>query len=141
MSNDTTTSPASSASSSSGTGTTTAAPVTWFEIHTADPDRAKRFYADAFGWTYDDSTPGYSMIVLGDGAPVGGGIAHSGGAYPDHALFNIQVPDVAAALDAVRAAGGSVVAEAQQTPYGLTFGYAANPDGAVFGVWSPPPAA
>jgi predicted enzyme related to lactoylglutathione lyase len=134
MSNDTSPSPTS-------TGIATAAPVTWFEVHTSDPERAKRFYADAFGWTYDDSVPGYSMIQLGDGAPIGGGIAHSGGAYPDHALFNVQVTDVEVALAAVRAAGGSVVAEAQTTPYGLTFAYAANPDGSVFGIWCPPPAA
>jgi predicted enzyme related to lactoylglutathione lyase len=137
MSNDTTPSPTSTGNA----GLATAAPVTWFEVHTADPERAKRFYADAFGWTYDDSMPGYSMIQLGDGAPIGGGIAHSGGAYPDHALFNVQVPDVEVALAAVRAAGGSVVAEAQTTPYGLTFAYAANPDGSVFGLWCPPLAA
>jgi predicted enzyme related to lactoylglutathione lyase len=140
MSNDTTTTPTTTSAATS-TSTRVAAPVTWFEVHTADPDRAKRFYGDVFGWTYDDSMPGYSMIVLGDGAPIGGGIAHSGGAYPDHALFNVQVADVEAALDAVRTAGGSVVAEAQTTPYGLVFGYAANPDGSVFGVWCPPPAA
>jgi predicted enzyme related to lactoylglutathione lyase len=116
----------------------TARPVTWFEVHTAEPERAKAFYGAVFGWTFDDSLPGYSMVQLGEGAPIGGGIAHSDGAYPDHALFNVQVPDVAAALDAVREHGGSVVAEAQSTPFGLTFGYAANPDGSVFGVWCPP---
>lgn len=118
--------------------TATHHPVTWFEIHTADPDRAKAFYGGVFGWAFDDSMPGYSMIQLGDGAPIGGGIAHSGGDYPNDAIFNVQVPDVPAALAAVREHGGSVVADTQTTPFGLSFAYAANPDGAVFGIWCPP---
>lgn len=118
--------------------TTTPNPVTWFEVHTSDPERAKAFYTSVFGWSYDDSLPGYSMIKMGDDAPIGGGIPDTKGAYPDDAVFLVQVPDVAAALDAVRIHGGSVVAEAQKTDVGLTFGYGANPDGSVFGVWCPP---
>jgi predicted enzyme related to lactoylglutathione lyase len=117
--------------------TTTPNPVTWFEVHSADPDRAKAFYGSVFGWTLDDSMPGYSMIQLGDGAPIRGGIVHSDGAYPNDATFLVQAP-VAAALTDVTAHGGSVVAAQQSTPIGLTFGYAANPDGCVFGVWCPP---
>lgn len=120
------------------TNTATPNPVTWFEVHTADPDRAKAFYGAAFGWTFDDSLPGYSMIQLGDGAPIGGGIVHRDGTAPNDAVFNVQVPDVAAALAAVAANGGSVVADQQETPFGLTFGYAADADGSVFGVWCPP---
>lgn len=116
----------------------TADPVTWFEIHSADPERAKSFYGGVFGWQFDDSMPGYTMISLGDGAPIGGGIAHTDGGYPNDAIFNIEVPDVAAALRRITEHGGSVIAEAQTTPIGLSFGYAANPDGAVFGLWCPP---
>ena len=118
--------------------TATPNPVSWFEVHTADPERAKAFYGAVFGWTYDDSMPGYSMIGLGDDAPIGGGIAHSDGNFPNDAVFMVEVPDVAAALAAAAEHGGSVVAEQQATPFGLTFGYAANPDGSVFGVFCPP---
>lgn len=118
--------------------TTTPNPVSWFEVHTADPERAKSFYGGVFGWQFHDAMPGYTMIDLGDGAPIGGGITHSGGAYPNDAVFNIQVPDVAAALARVTELGGSVVADVQSMPTGLTFAYAANPDGAVFGIWCPP---
>jgi predicted enzyme related to lactoylglutathione lyase len=113
-------------------------PVSWFEVHTADPERSKAFYASVFGWSYDDSMPGYSMIQLGDGAPIGGGIADSGGGYPNDAVFMVEVPDVATALASAAEHGGSVVADVQSTPFGLTFGYAANPDGSVFGVFCPP---
>lgn len=120
------------------TTTVTSCPVSWFEIHTADPARAKQFYADVFGWTYDESMPEYPMIGLGDGAPIGGGVVDNGGQYPSHALFMVQVPDVAASLASVVDHGGSIIAEAKSTPVGLTFGYAANPDGSVFGLWCPP---
>jgi uncharacterized protein len=119
---------------------TTPHPVTWFEVHTANPDQAKAFYGAVFGWRFDDAAPGYTMVELGEGAPIAGGIAHTGGERPNDALFMVQVPDVAAALDAVRTHGGSVVTDVQKGPDGLTFGYAANPDGSVFGIWSPPAA-
>jgi predicted enzyme related to lactoylglutathione lyase len=120
---------------------TTPNPVTWFEIHSADPARARQFYGDVFGWTYDEAMPGYSMIQLGPDAPIAGGIADSGGAYPDRAIFLVQVPDVGAALTSVAGKGGSVVTDVQTTPVGLTFGYATDPDGSIFGVWCPPPQA
>ena len=120
------------------TQTATPNPVTWFEIHSADPDRTKAFYGSVFGWTFDDSMPGYSMIGLGDSAPIGGGVAHNDNQYPNDAVFLVQVTDVAATLAAVAEHGGSVVADKQEGPNGLTFGYAANPDGSVFGVWCPP---
>jgi uncharacterized protein len=114
------------------------APITWFELHTAEPERTKEFYGSVFGWTFDESMPGYTMIQLGEGAPIGGGLVDNRGEYPNDAIFMVQVPDVAATIEATRAAGGSVIAEAQSMPTGLTFGYVANPDGAVFGVWCPP---
>ena len=124
--------------SGASTATATASPVTWFEVHTADPVRAKEFYGSVFGWTFDDSMPDYTMIQLGDGAPIGGGIVDNRGDYPSDAIFMVQVSDVAAAIVAARDSGGSVIVEAETMPTGLSVGYVANPDGAVFGVWCPP---
>ncbi len=117
---------------------TTGAPVTWFELHTADPAGAKAFYSSVFGWSFDESMPQYTEILLGDGAPIGGGLVDTGGAYPSDAIFMVQVSDVAASIAAARSAGGSVIADAQTVPGGPSFGYVANPDGAVFGIWCPP---
>lgn len=134
MSNDTTN---PTTTNPTTTGTVPPRPITWFEIHTADPERAKTFYASVFGWSFDDAMPGYSFVDVGGGAPIRGGIATTDGT-PPASLFNIQVPDVAASLDAVVANGGSAVSEVQAMPNGLTFAYAANPDGSVFGLWCPP---
>jgi predicted enzyme related to lactoylglutathione lyase len=115
-------------------------PVTWFEVHTPDPDRSKAFYRDAFGWTFDDSMPGYSMIAAGTDAPIGGGIAALEPGQRPMAVFNVQVEDVAAACDRVGKVGGTVVVGKQSTPFGLDFAYVSDPDGNTFGVWTPPPA-
>lgn len=72
-------------------------PVTWFEVHTADPDRAKGFYGQLFGWTFTEEAPGYTMIGLGPDAPIGGGIAAGRFGQPPLAVFLVQVADVAAA--------------------------------------------
>ncbi|MFA5885073.1 MAG: VOC family protein [Acidimicrobiia bacterium] len=120
---------------------TTANPVTWFEIHSPDPTAAKAFYGGAFGWTFDDEVPGYSMIAAGTSAPIGGGIASRGPDQPARAVFNVQVPDVETACARVAELGGSVVMAKQSTPDGLEFAYVADPDGATFGLWTPPPAA
>ena len=133
------TSTTTSTATSADTATMTPHPVTWFEIHTADPARAEEFYGSVLGWTFDgDSMPGYTMIGLGDGARIGGGLVDTGGNSPSDAVLMVQVPDVAASIEAARAAGGSAISEARTMPNGLSFGYVANPDGAVFGVWCPP---
>ncbi len=114
------------------------APVTWFEIHTADRARAEKFYGELFGWRFDHSMPDYSMIDLGADAPHAGGIADTKGESPAAAIFHVQVPDVDASCAAVTAAGGSVIVPTQATPIGLQFAYVADPDGSMFGLFSPP---
>ena len=114
-------------------------PVTWFEIHTPDRARAKDFYGAVFGWSFDDDPNApYSMVQLGEDAPIGGGVAQTEPGQTAMTLFNVQVSDVDAALETVASQGGTVVAPAQTTPAGLRFAYVADPDGSVFGLWTPP---
>jgi hypothetical protein len=119
------------------TRTKTRNPVTWFEIHATDPERARSFYGDVFGWSFENEAPSYDMIGMGEGAPIGGGLTavREGGAPMN--VFNVQVEDVAATCDTVVQAGGSVVIAMQTTPTGLDFAYVADPDGSVFGLWKP----
>lgn len=120
------------------TKTTTRNPVTWFEIHTPNPERARAFYGDVFGWSFQSDLPGYDMIGMGESAPIGGGIASNGPDHPPMTVFNIQVEDVDAACIAVTEAGGAVAVDPQSTPNGLRFAYVADPDGNTFGLWTPP---
>ena len=118
--------------------TKTTMPVTWFEVHTPDPDRARSFYGDVFGWDFQSVMPGYDMISLGERAPIGGGIASTGPEHRPMAVFNVQVEDVRETCERITEAGGTVVAEPQETEDGLAFAYVADLDGSVFGVWKPP---
>ena len=78
------------------------------------------------------------MISMGEGAPSAVASPTSDGAYPNDAVFNIQVPDVAAALEKVTAAGGSVVVDTASTPIRTDLRLRRQPDGSVFGLWCPP---
>ena len=114
-------------------------PVTWFEVHTPDRERAKTFYGRVFGWTFaDDPQVPYSMVEMGEDAPIGGGIAETEPGQPTMTVFNVQVPDVEAALARVDEHGGTIIVPRQSTPNGLEFAYVADPDGSMFGLWTPP---
>ena len=122
--------------------TATKNPVTWFEVHTPNPEKAQAFYGGVFGWSFDDSMPGYSMVSMGVDAPIGGGIVSiTEPEYPAMTLFNVQVEDVQAACDSVVEHGGSIALPPQEMPTGLRFAYVTDLDGSTFGLWTPPPAA
>jgi predicted enzyme related to lactoylglutathione lyase len=42
--------------------------IDYVEIGVADVDRARRFSADAFGWSFNDYGPGYAGIRSPDGS-------------------------------------------------------------------------
>ncbi len=122
---------------------TTAAPVTfpqvtWFEIHTADPSAAREFYCGLFGWSFAEMADGYHGIEQGAGQVIGGGISDTRGEWPSCVIPLVQVTDVAAIAAKVTGLGGSVLAEPQTMPNGLTFAYLADRDASAFGVWCPP---
>ncbi len=117
---------------------TSIAPVTWFEVHTPEPERTHRFYGDLFGWSFSSDMPGYDMVGQGDEARIGGGIASTG---PDHepmTVFCVQVDDVEAACRHAVELGGSVRVPPRVSDQGLAFAYVSDPHGSVFGVWKPP---
>lgn len=123
--------------------TTTGNPVGWFEIGTADPDSARRFYAAAFGWRFD-LMDGYSIITTGDGHPLQGGIQDTTSAeLPEgtplrYAVPYVLVSDTAAACERVESLGGKVLVPATPTPMGLVYAHVADPDGNHFGLFTPP---
>lgn len=124
------------------TTTATQAPVNWFEIGTADVDRAKQFYGTIFGWTFatdpDVGDLDYTIISTdGDEGPKGGifGIGH---VIPPYAVFCAMVADVDEACAHAVAHGGSVLVEPSSTPNGLRFAHLRDPDGNQLGVYSPP---
>jgi hypothetical protein len=118
--------------------------ICWWEIDVPDIERAKTFYATAFGWEFEGMPgfEGYEMVKLGDrtiGAiqassepePAGRGVA-----------LYVESDDLEGATARVEGAGGSV--ERPRSPIGGTMGWFAlvrDPFGLRLGVWTDRPAA
>ncbi len=117
-------------------------PIGWFEIGSGDPEAARRFYGEAFGWRFAMEGP-YSIITTGDGHPLQGGIQDTRLDLPEgtphqYAVVCVQVPDTAAACARVESLGGKVLVGSTMTPMGLTYAHVADLDGNHLGLFTPP---
>jgi uncharacterized protein len=107
--------------------------IDYVEIAVKDVSEAKRFYAAAFGWTFNDYGPGYAGIQ-GQGRESGGlrqdDQVRTGG--PLVVLYSRSLDDT---LRQVKAAGGQIVQEPTAFPGGRRFHFA-DPSGNELAVWS-----
>jgi predicted enzyme related to lactoylglutathione lyase len=122
--------------------------VVHFEIPYDDGDRARRFYAETFGWQLQEM-PGmeYTLVVSGpsgDRGPSepgfinGGMLAREESAAPGPVVV-LDVEDIDACLAAVERAGGAVVVPKQPVgAMGFT-AYVKDPEGNVIGLWETAP--
>jgi uncharacterized protein len=123
---------------------TTPSPVNYFEIATDDPDTARSFYGELFGWTFAGEGPEYSMVTTGPDQPPSGGIRGTSGPQPEgtprsYAVPYVQVEDVAGTCSRLEDLGGKVTSPATTTPDGLAFALVTDPAGNLIGLYSPPP--
>jgi predicted enzyme related to lactoylglutathione lyase len=116
--------------------------VGWHELLAADGATAFDFYAAVFGWRrtgeHDMGPLGaYRLWSDGRGVDVGGVMtAPSEGARPCWSYY-LQVGSVDAAIDRIRAGGGSVEGNGpRQTPTGDWIVHASDPQGAAFALLS-----
>jgi predicted enzyme related to lactoylglutathione lyase len=115
--------------------------IGWFQIGAQDPDTAAKFYGTLFGWQFADSPssgPSYRVITTPAGDSIQGGMFRADTAQQQHAMFCVQVEDVAASCVAAETAGGTVVVPPSTTPAGLTFADVLDPAGNLFGIYAPP---
>jgi hypothetical protein len=111
--------------------------VVHFELPADDPDRAAKFYADAFGWqvTKWGGPTDYWLVTTGEeGEPgIDGGIGKRQSAE-DQITNTIDVPDLDAAITAVEAAGGRIT-NAKHAVQGVGWlAYAIDTEGNPFGM-------
>lgn len=80
----------------------------YVELVVTDLDAAKRFYADAFGWTFTDYGPGYAGIAApsGDGSEVGGFLLADEPRPVGGPLVLLYSDDLDATSSGIVAAGG-----------------------------------
>jgi predicted enzyme related to lactoylglutathione lyase len=123
--------------------------VQHFEIPADDMQRAKEFYSTSFGWETKDwpladgsvytgvytgpvdeqnmwKEPGFingGMFTRSDKLPVAGPV------------ITAVVQDVAATLEKVKVAGGTVLTDIQEVPNMGRYAYIKDTEGNVMGVW------
>jgi predicted enzyme related to lactoylglutathione lyase len=111
----------------------------WFELHTANHAGAVEFYRSVFRWDTDSVSDSdefrYTTMRNPDGEGELAGVVDNTAWLPEGApaywAIYWEVDDVDAALSQVTSLGGSIIDEAQDTPYGR-LATAADPTGAEF---------
>jgi len=90
----------------------------FIELPVGDIAVAQAFYEQAFGWAMTGFGPTYACTLTGD---VDVGLQADRAEQCAAPLVVIQVPDLDAAYDAVRAAGGTITREIFAFPGGRRF--------------------
>jgi predicted enzyme related to lactoylglutathione lyase len=112
------------------------APVDWFELSCAEPEKAWDFYTELFGWTIERDPS--EQMVHGQ-VDAGGGIHGGIGGTPDgspHVTLYASVDDVQKYLERAEGLGGAVVMPPMQVDERTSIAVFADPQGTAFGVYS-----
>ena len=113
--------------------------INYVEYPARDLDATKRFFQEAFGWTFVDYGPDYAAFV---GQGLDGGFFRSELAARTHegsALIVFYSENLEATLAKVVAAGAEIIKPIFGFPGGRRFHFA-EPSGNEFAVWSEPEA-
>jgi predicted enzyme related to lactoylglutathione lyase len=106
----------------------------WVDAQLPDLAAGRRFYGELFGWTFEEAYGG-SVWARKDGEPVAALAHKADGRLPTVWTVYFATPDVVRLSGRIREAGGQVV----MAPVALgelgTAVLAADPEGAVFGLW------
>jgi predicted enzyme related to lactoylglutathione lyase len=92
--------------------------LNYVELPTSDIAAARRFYERAFGWTLSDFGPSYAATTTGD---TDIGLQADPAEATQAPLPVIDVADLEVALDAIVAAGGTIVRPIFAFPGGRRF--------------------
>ena len=112
----------------------------WIDLFTSDPDAAKEFYGQLFGWTAESAGPEYGGYITfaKDGAVVAGGMHNDGSqGSPDMWTVYFASADAQQTVDAAAAAGGQVYLAPMEVPAMGTMAMLGDPGQASLGVWQP----
>ena len=111
----------------------------WVDVTTPDLEVAQAFYGPLMGWTFGASDPeygGYCMAEVG-GASAAGMVPVRDGAAPAWTLY-FATDDAAAGASSIAETGGTLLSPVLPIGPDAVLGtmvVAADPGGAVFGLW------
>jgi uncharacterized protein len=111
--------------------------IDYIELTVTDLEQAKRFYAEAFGWQFNDYGPAYAGIrdQRDDSTSEVGGLRRDEAVRAGGPLVLLFSTDLDASVDAVTRAGGRVVNGPYEFPGGRRFHFT-DPSGNELGVWA-----
>jgi predicted enzyme related to lactoylglutathione lyase len=114
--------------------------VTWVDLMSSDPEKARAFYGALFGWTFDvgpAETGFYAMAKLDGANACGIGGQPPGSQFPPAWSVYFGTADADATIAKVKELGGSVVMGPMDVMEEGRLAFLADPTGAHFGVWQP----
>lgn len=105
--------------------------VNYFEIGTPDPEAARAFYGEVFGWSFGPAGPaGYSMVN-----DTGGGLWHTSGiGSGTWAVFYVEVADIETSIASALSHGAGTVLPLVDNGV-ILFAHLTDPAGNRFGLW------
>ncbi|MGH8217518.1 MAG: VOC family protein [Steroidobacteraceae bacterium] len=115
----------------------------WHELVTADPAAAGAFYGKVLGWTPQawNKDPSYTVLLTPKG-PVGGmmkpGADTQSAGSSAHWMSYVGAANVEETAATAQRLGGRLVKGASDIPGGGRYAVLADPQGAVFGIHTPP---
>jgi predicted enzyme related to lactoylglutathione lyase len=113
--------------------------IGWIEIPVTSVDSVRGFYAELFGWTYEEAPGGVPYLTFSNGGAPIGGIDGTLDPKPgqDGIRIYVSVDDIEAACSKAPELGGSV--EKAKSEIGGDMGFFAylrDPEGNRIGLWS-----
>src|SRR5262245_35560897 len=115
------------------------------ELSTSDPEAAKNFYKELFGWKLTDQKMEdgsvYTMLDTRSGPPGGGIMRKMMPEQPTAWMGYVGVKSARKAMEKARALGATPIVEYKEIPGYGAFGIFVDPTGAAIAVWEPAPRA
>ncbi|WP_459737650.1 VOC family protein [Streptomyces sp. E-15] len=108
----------------------------WVDAQLPDVEAGKRFYGELFGWTFEEAY-GSSVWALLEGDRVASLAPKTDGRMPTVWTVSFATSDATALGRRITAAGGQLVTAPSPAGDLGTAALAADPEGAVFGLWQP----
>ncbi|WP_328922055.1 VOC family protein [Streptomyces griseoaurantiacus] len=113
----------------------------WIEVQLSDVEAGRRFYGELFGWSFEPAREGV-LWASRKGASVAALAPKGDGRMPTVWTVYFAAPDLGALLGRIRGSGGQVITGPSPVGPGSGTGrplgvmaLAADPEGAVFGLW------
>ncbi|MFF7712673.1 VOC family protein [Streptomyces sp. NPDC007988] len=112
--------------------------ISFFELGVDDPRKARTFYGNLFGWTFEDAPGGTGFAITTPTVP--GGVHGADAEAAPYVFF--KVDDLASALERIVELGGTVEGPDADTEDGAgrfgRFRFCRDDQGSPFGIHEPP---